>query len=333
MGTLLIPSELAASLSRPTLMDALAEVHRAHASGAAVLPAPVDLHPGTMTATDPNVVAMTGLDAGRGLVAVKVLADRPADRPLGLPAQRSTIALFDSASGECVALVDGRELTRIRTAAVTAVATRALARPGSRTLGLVGAGALAVEHVHALAQVLALDDVLVWSRSAETAERLAEQVAGRVPVSVASTPRAVFEADVVCTLTPSTTPIVRADWLRPGQHVNAVGSPPRHQFVELHPDVWSRVDLAVVDDVDVATRDSGNITSALAAGTLTAGSLTTLGHELTDPTPRDDQAITVFNSIGIALQDLAAARLLMDEALTRQLGVTHDLRSGAPAGR
>ena len=134
------------------LIDALEAGHRALSSGGAVQPVPQRMRaPGDTAADGSAVVPMMALAPYLDLVGVKVLIDAPRNRAVGLPAQRSTVSLYSASTGECLAVVDGRALTRIRTAAVTALASRALARPDSHTVGLIGAGALAEEHAIALA--------------------------------------------------------------------------------------------------------------------------------------------------------------------------------------
>lgn len=136
-----------------------------------------------------------------GLAAVKLMADLPGNSARGLPTQRSTILVTSVRTGECVAVLDGALITRARTAAASAVATRHLARPDSSVLGLIGAGNLAVEHVRALTAVASVGEIVVWSRSSTTLDRFSEAV-GR-PVRIAADPREVAAtSDILCTLTP-----------------------------------------------------------------------------------------------------------------------------------
>ena len=142
--------------------------------------------------------------------------------------------VLDSTTGECLAIIDGAVLTRARTAAATAVATDALANPDASTLGLVGAGRLAIEHVAAIRVVRPISRVCVWSRSADTLAAFRTAVGADLDVTVASSPRdVVASADIVCTLTPSRTPIVSGAWFHPRLHLNAVGAPPRADHREI----------------------------------------------------------------------------------------------------
>lgn len=328
MTLALADDDIRSLLDHVSLVAALEAAHRRLARGEAVQPIPAALSADPGTATAPGIVPMTALDTVLGLCAVKVLADAPANRAVGLPAQRSTIALFDAVDGSCVALADGREVTRQRTAAASVMASRLLASDVS-VLGLVGAGALAVEHVRAHAEVLGTRRVVVWSRSQRTREAFAESVAPLVEVTLASDPAEVFEAAAtVCTLTPSETPYVRREWVRPGTHVNAVGSPPRPHFSELRPEVPLAADVIAVDSRPVAAAESGNVAAALRAG-LPAARLSEVGDILTGKAGgrTSPGQVTVFNSVGIGLQDLAAAALLLERAAAAGRGTRVELRT------
>lgn len=333
MPTRVLTSEQVEELVEPEgLLGSLDQVHRWLATGLAIQPTPQAFRaPGDHTTDGPAVVPMTSFAPELGLFAVKVLADRPRNRGAGLPAQRSTISVYSAETGECVGLLDGRTLTRQRTAAVTALATRTLARPGSRRVALLGAGPLAAEHARTLAHVLDLHEIRVWSRSAARSRALAEALAGAgLPASVAGDARtAVDGVDVVCTLTPAETPILRADWLAPGTHVNAVGSPPRPEFSELPPDVFGRAARTVVDARAVALADSGNVRNAISAGVLKAEDLVELGEVLIGSAPGRLGAseLTVFNSVGLGLQDLAAADHVLRRAAHADAGTMVRMRA------
>ncbi|MFF3566611.1 ornithine cyclodeaminase family protein [Nocardia jiangxiensis] len=326
MTTLVLTSDECESLlDHRQVMAALERAHAALTTGAAEQPRPAAMRPATADAADPHGPALLPMAATwLGLAVVKTLSDIPRNRERGLPAQRSTVALYDAETAECLALIDGRTLTRIRTASATGLATRLLARPGSRVLGLIGAGALALEHLRSH-QCLGYDEVVVWSRSDRTAQVLAEIAPADVSVTIAETPgEVVANADVVCTLTPSVDPILTAAELRPGLHINAVGSPPRPHFRELAADVLARANLVVVDALDVALHESGNI----AAGAVDAAALVELGDIVTGAHPgrRGGREVTVFNSVGIGLQDLAAAELARSRARSAGVGREFDLR-------
>jgi len=195
-------------------------------------------------------------------------------------------------------------------------------------LGLIGAGALATEHVHAFTAVLGVTDVLVWSRSEASARRLDGEV--DADVRIAPSVEAVLAgADVVCTLTPAEVPLVTAGMLHPGLHVNAVGSPPRPGYSELEPGALAGAARVVVDHRPVALRESGNVREAVRRGVVAESDLVELGDVLAGTVvgrgrPED---VTVFNSVGIGLQDLAALELLHRRAVAEGVGDVVDLRA------
>lgn len=295
----------------------------------------VDLGTGAMTQPSPS--ALTGGDdsillpmAARsdrlGLAAVKLMADIPRNIDRGLPTQRSTILVSSVETGESVAVLDGAMITRLRTAAASAVATRHLARRGPAVLGLVGAGNLAVAHVMALRTVMELDRLVVWSRSPETVGRFVDAVAEFAPaltVDVAADARGVVTAsDVVCTVTPSIDPIVKGSWLRPGQHINAVGARPRPTHRELDAAAMGRGTL-VVDSAATSRTKSGDLIQALREGALGVDPrLRELGEVVAGIAPAriSPDEITVFDSVGIAAQDLAVAAAVIDLAIARGVG-------------
>ncbi|MHB9756638.1 ornithine cyclodeaminase family protein [Streptomyces sp. BYX5S] len=325
-------------LTRSTIRTLLADrvdavetaVARAHSDLAlrrAALPAPPAMR---LPGGEGAFVAMAALSATDRLATVKLLADLPGNRAAGLPVQRSAVLAVDADTGACAALLDGAELTRVRTAAATAVATRALARDDVRTLGLIGTGPLARAHARALLPGRPYEHVALWGRTPERAHALAAWITAEldVPAKVLDDPRAVTEAaDVLCTLTPSREPVVRGAWLRPGQHINAVGAPPRpdHRELDTEAVVRSRV---VVDAYDTARAKSGEVLLPLAEGALGEDDFRTeLGDVLTGRAPgrTADTDLTLFNSVGVGLQDLAVARMLIDLATQRGLGVPVDL--------
>lgn len=256
--------------------------------------------------------------------AVKVLADVPENRERR---QHSTITVIDPASGRCVALLDGIEITLQRTAAASAVATRLLARDDARTLGLIGAGAQARSHLAALRTVRDIDRVVVWSRTRATAERFAAE---HPDVEVAERPEDVVRAaDVLCTLTPAREPYVHGAWFAPGLHVNAVGAPPRPDHREVDTEGICR-STVVVDDLAAALDRSGEVCVPIAEGAITAADLRgDLGQLLggTRPGRTSEDEITLFDSVGLALQDVAAAHAVLAHARATGAGVEVDLHS------
>jgi alanine dehydrogenase len=259
------------------------------------------------------------------VIGVKVLADVPENAARGLRSQHSAIMLLEPTTGQCLAVLDGIEITLHRTAAASAVATRHLARADVHTLGLVGAGAQARSHLAALRTVRDFERVTVWSRTRETARRFAADHAGcGIPVVVLDTPQDVVRsADVLYTLTPSREPLVRGEWFRPGMHINAVGAPPRPDHREIDSEGIRR-SVVVVDDLASALHRSGEVCVPIAEGGISPEHIhTDLGQLIlgTRPGRADDDQITLFNSVGLALQDMAAADHVLTRATAAGVGV------------
>ena len=260
-------------------------------------------------------------------VSVKLLCDLPANRLHGRPTQRSTIMVSSAGTGECVAILDGRAITAVRTAAASAVATDHLANPTASILGMIGAGNLAIQHAHAVAAVRDIEQLVVWSRSADTVQRFRDATESlNVAVVHAESPAAVVAtADIVCTLTPSRDPIVHGEWFRPGQHINAVGAPPRPDHREIDSTGMKRARV-VVDSHSTVMAKSGAVLLAIADGSITADDIRTeLGDVVAGLAAgrTSDEQITLFESVGIGLQDLVTANLLIARA--HELGVGTDI--------
>ena len=303
---------------------AFADVSR----GTADQPAPAALH---LPSSPASFLAMVALADRQGLAGVKLLADIPGNAERGLPVQRSVMMLVSQATGACEAIFHGQIPTRIRTAAASAVATRHLSRPESRVLGLIGAGDLAVEHVDALAQVRPIERVVFWTRNPGTAGRFAERIAAAHPqleVTSLATPREVVEGcDILCTLTPSREPIVAGAWFKPGLHVNAVGAPPRPDHREIDSVGMARASL-FVDSTATTMHESGDALLALADGSIVASALQReLGDVITGAIPgrASPDEITLFNSVGIGIQDLAIGSMLLASARAKGVGLEVDL--------
>jgi ornithine cyclodeaminase/alanine dehydrogenase len=320
MTIVLTHSDIAALIDRPTVYDVVEQAHADLSAGTATNPAPPVL------ALDRGgaVLSMVATATRQRSSVVKTLSDMPFNRTTGLPTQRSTILLTSTETGECEAVLDGRLITAIRTAAASAVATAHLARAASTSLGLIGAGTLAVEHTRAIARVRSIEKVFVWSRSTATVDEFRSRVQDLdLNVEHAESPRNVLgAADIVCTLTPSKDPIVEGAWFRPGLHLNAVGAPPRADHREIDGAGMGSARL-VVDSRATALSKSGDVLIAIGEGRLAREDVTLeLGDVIRTPSRgrRGDDDITLFNSVGIGLQDLATARVLVDAAIAKGVG-------------
>jgi ornithine cyclodeaminase len=243
------------------------------------------------------------------LYSLKAVCIAPGNPARGLDSHQGFVALFDGVTGEPRAFVNASAITAIRTAAVSAVATRLLARPGSRTLAILGAGVQARSHLDAMRAVLPFERVRVWSRTAARAAELDG-------VEVAATAEeALAGADVVVTATTSREPVVRREWLADGAHVNAVGSS-ISSARELDSATMGAAAL-YVDRRESTLNESGDYLFALADGAVGPDSIRGELGELLNGTVdgrRDDSELTVFKSLGLAVEDLAAAEHVLRRA-------------------
>jgi ornithine cyclodeaminase len=248
--------------------------------------------------------------SGTGVKLVTVNHSNPAR---GIPLIHGLYVLFDPMTLAEAALFDASALTGLRTAAVSALATRFLARRGARRLVVFGAGVQARWHVRVLTQELALDDIAVIARSEDSVRALAADLAGDAEVRPGSVAD-VGSADVVCCCTTSAKPLFPADVVAPGIHINAVGAyKPTARELDASLLARSRV---VVEDRSAALAEAGDIVMAIAEGAMTAGDVAADLSEVVRGAPvrRSPGDVTVFKSVGMAAEDLvvaaaAAARL------------------------
>jgi alanine dehydrogenase len=303
---------VAEALPWPALIEAL---QRAFVAGDATVPDRLHYKLNDVEANAPVLLVMPAWSASLG-VGTKLVSVYPQNQRLGLPSIHGLYLLMDPANGKPLAVLDGGELTARRTAAASALASRHLSRPDSRTLLMVGTGRLA--HVLPLAHATTrpIDRVLVWGRSLEKSEATAHalQAQGLRTEAVASLADAAARADIVSCATLSTEALLHGNWLRPGTHVDLVGAfTPTMR--ETDDRVFARASAVWCDTRDGAVREAGDIVQAIASGAFDAsriaGDITALCR--TGESARRGAAdITVFKSVGMALEDLAAARLCVD---------------------
>lgn len=244
--------------------------------------------------------------------ALKEIVVTPDNPARGLDPHQGAVLLHDGETGRLVAVINASPVTEIRTAAVSAVATRALARPDAARVAILGAGVQARAHVEAMRAVLDDPEIRVWARRLEAAERLGAEVGAIVAPSPDA---ALFGADVVCTTTAAAEPVVERRWLARGAHVNAVGAclPTTR---ELDTETMAHASL-FVDRRESALNEAGDYVLAAADGAIGPDHIRAeLGEVLAGLHPgreREDE-LTVFESLGIAVEDLAAAELLVRRA-------------------
>ena len=263
------------------------------------------------------------------VLGVKVVTIHPGNRSAAIPTHHGALMLFESRRGHPLALLEGSSLTAIRTAAVSAVATHLMARRGASVLALLGSGVQARSHLAALARVRSLSEVRVWSRHERSRERFLEwarQAAGvdTTVIEVTATETAadaVRGADIICTVTGATRPILEADWVASGTHINAVGAS-TVAARELDGRTVAEARL-VVDQRQAALAEAGDVLLAISEGLMTPADIDAeLGQVAAGRVAGrvDDQEITVFKSVGLAVQDLAAAELVLRRAEAQDIG-------------
>lgn len=279
--------------------------------------------------------AILGADAGvtaggarrsSALLGLKAITVMPGNHGTPYDSHQGAVLLFEADHGRLLAIVDASAVTRIRTAAVSAAATRVLASPDAGDLAILGSGVQAAAHLDAMCAVRPITRVRVWSRNAESARRFAAEAAAKlsIPVEAAPDPRdAVRGASIICTTTAATEPVLHGAWIASGAHVNAVGAcTPAAR--ELDTEAVRRATL-FVDQRAAALAEAGDLLIPIREGALTPAHIAAeIGDVLagTHPGRRASDEITLFKSLGLAVEDLAAAARLYANALVAGAGTT-----------
>ncbi|MCZ4291751.1 ornithine cyclodeaminase family protein [Hoeflea alexandrii] len=268
---------------------------------------------------------MPGAIAEPACFGVKMISLFPGNPARGLSSHRGAMVLFEAETGGAVAMMDASLLTAIRTAAASAVATRALARPEASHLAIIGTGEQAEHHLDAMMCVREIRRLSVAGRSAEKTEAFAARVARLYPAlridHGADFEAAIKDADIICTVTSSASPIVKGRWVSDGAHVNIVGSSiPTMREVDdemvIRGAIW-------VDYLQSTLAQAGEIVDMIKAGTFSADQLQgEIGAHLSGEIPGRSSAeqITIYRSLGIAAQDLAAAHHVLTRARAESRG-------------
>jgi ornithine cyclodeaminase/alanine dehydrogenase-like protein (mu-crystallin family) len=229
-------------------------------------------------------------------LGIKIVTFYATNAERGIPTHMATIFLVDPETGTPLAVMDGRLITEMRTAAVSAAATKLLAPPDAKILAILGSGVQAHSHVEALRLVRQFEEVRVWSHTHEHAEQFAREIGAKAT----SAEEAVRGADVIVTATNSKTPVLKGAWLKPGCHVNAIGAC-RPDWRELDDQAMGNV--VFVDSREGASKESGDV--ILSGAKIYAE----LGETLASKVPPRANETTIFKSLGMAVEDIAAALL------------------------
>jgi ornithine cyclodeaminase/alanine dehydrogenase-like protein (mu-crystallin family) len=291
------------ALAMPALIDAMAEALARFSSG--------DIEQPVRTAieTGPRCFfgVMPAFDAGRGILGCKLVSVFPPNAARGLPTHQAMIALFDAETGSLEAVLDGRYITEARTAAVSAVSLRQLARPDADVLAILGSGVQARSHLEAFRHIRRFRKVRAWSPTAEHLHRFAGECGIEPAVSAEA---AVRGAGVVVVATDSVSPVLESGWVSPGAHVVAIGAC-RPSQREIDSALVARAAL-FVDSRIAALVESGDIVQPIAEGRIDARHIRAeLGQVVarTSPGRRSAEEVTLFKSLGLAIEDIAAAAL------------------------
>jgi ornithine cyclodeaminase len=268
-------------------------------------------------------------------IGVKAITVFPGNHGTELDSHQGAVLLFEAERGRLLAVMDAGAITAIRTAAVSAVATRALAREDAGDLAILGTGVQARSHLDALRLVRPLRRVRAFSRRPEHVQAFVEHAARRhgIAVEPASSAREALEAaDLVCTTTSSREPVLAGDWLTPGTHVNAVGSSlPTARELDTAAVVRARL---FVDRRESAVNEAGDFLIPKREGAVVDDHIQAeLGEVLLGRHPgrRSAEEVTVFKSLGLAVEDVAAAQVIHDNAVRTGRGAWVDLGGTAPA--
>jgi ornithine cyclodeaminase len=281
----------------------------------------------------PNARGLLGLmpayrSGERGAFGLKAICVFPENPAQGKDAHQGAVTLFSRDTGELLALMNASEITAIRTAAVSAVATRLLARADAQQLGIIGAGVQARTHLKALACVRSIKQARVAARNIEHAERLVREMQPHVPFPIAAVRKnedAVRDADLIVTATSSLEPVINRDWISAGAHINAIGThSPASREIDGATMAAARI---FVDRRESGLNESGDYLLAAKEGLVTPESiLGEIGELLTGAKSgrTSEDEITLFKSLGLAIEDVAAAEYLYRKAQAGSAGTWVD---------
>jgi ornithine cyclodeaminase/alanine dehydrogenase-like protein (mu-crystallin family) len=272
----------------------------------------------------PGYIAPAGGAAGAlGMKAVSVF---PGNASRGIDTHQGAVLLFEADTGRLSALMDGATITAIRTAAVSGVATDLLARPEAEELAILGSGVQARTHLEAIAAVRRVKRARVWSRNPDHARAFVEEERKNVDGSLEAAPSAeaaVRDADVVVTVTASPEPVVQRSWLKPGAHINAVGSSiPSSRELDTATVAAARL---FVDRRESALHEAGDVLIPMREGAIKPEHIVAeLGEVIIgkDPGRRSPSELTLFKSLGLSVEDVASAAHIVKRARESGIGQT-----------
>jgi alanine dehydrogenase len=276
-----------------------------------------------------RITSMPGFLNDDNALGMKVVTYFQENPRRGLPAILATIMLFSAETGKMIAAMDGSYITAMRTACASAVATKALANRETPVLGILGAGVQARAHIRALSHVRKLTKIKIHTPSGISAASLKRDLESETGIAIqvaASAKDAVHHCDLVVTVTTAKAPILEQDWLKPGAHINAVGSH-RPDLREIDGATLARAKI-VVDSREAIMAECGDILLALEEKSIYANAIhAEIGEVLAGMKPGRESAgeITLYKSVGIAIQDVATANLVYRKALIQKVGTNVEI--------
>lgn len=234
------------------------------------------------------------------------------------------VSLFDAVTGELLAFIEADKLGQMRTGAASGVATKYLAREGAKTVGVYGSGWQAASQLAAVCAVRPIESVKVYSRKPENRERFCQQMAtelGLANIQPVETPEAAADTDIIITITSSREPVVLGDWLKPGVHINAAGGNSILRR-EVDDKTVQRAGFIAVDSLDQARIESGEFVTAVEKGLLTWEQVKELRHVVSGQMRgrEHSEQITLFKSLGLAIEDVVAAAVVYQKAKEQHAG-------------
>jgi len=254
---------------------------------------------------------MPGYAAGPGVMGIKLITVFHANKDSGYPSHQGIVALFDAKHGQPLMMFDATEITAIRTAAVSALATRLLSRENSERLAIIGAGEQAQRHVESILFVRKIKEITIWNRNEEHARALSKKITARRSIDIQITKtaqQAIAGAEIICTVTASRQPLVMGDWISSGSHINAVGSSTPFSR-ELDSTAVVRGAL-FTDRYESIFKEAGDFLIPKEEGAITDAHVKAELGEVLNGSKKgreNDQQITIFKSLGIAVEDIFSA--------------------------
>jgi alanine dehydrogenase len=323
---LLSESQVQALIDIDELIATLEQAHIQYSSGKAVMPVRLVV---PLPQIQGRITSMPGFlneDKTLGMKVVTYFQDNP---QRGLPAILATIMLFSAENGKMTAAMDGSYITAIRTACASAMATKVLANTSTPVLGILGAGVQARAHIQALSRVRKLKKIKIYSPSGTAAASIKKDMEPAVGASIEVAENgadAVKNADLLVTVTTAKEPILKPQWLAPGMHINAVGSH-RPDLREIDGATLARSKV-IVDSREAIMAECGDILLALAENAISENTIYgEIGEVLAGTKSGRSSAdeITLYKSVGIAIQDVATANLVYRKALQQNVGTNVEI--------